>query len=111
MATGAGSLRTQASVSDLLASVSTHNKDGDRAPASLLLFGNGDGGGGPTEAMCEQLARLGDPQGAAGHYPAVCSVYRAVAGCVCVCVCVRACVCVCACACVCVRARARLACA
>ena len=36
-----------------------NNRDKDRAPKSLLLFGNGDGGGGPTVDMCERLRRLG----------------------------------------------------
>src|SRR5260370_14521256 len=30
------------------------------ASSSLLLFGHGDGGGGPTRAMLERTARLGD---------------------------------------------------
>jgi len=32
-------------------------KDHDRANESLLVFGNGDGGGGPTAEMCEVCAR------------------------------------------------------
>jgi alpha-mannosidase len=53
----------QLSVSDVMASVAS-NKDADRCPRSLLLFGNGDGGGGPTEDMCQALRRLaGDPPG------------------------------------------------
>ena len=35
-----------------------NNRDKDRAPKSMLLFGNGDGGGGPTVDMCESLRRL-----------------------------------------------------
>lgn len=37
----------QANVEDVLSSVS-QNKDKDRAPISMMLYGNGDGGGGPT---------------------------------------------------------------
>jgi len=35
-------------------------KDADRSPDALYLFGFGDGGGGPTEAMVETLGRVGD---------------------------------------------------
>jgi alpha-mannosidase len=35
-------------------------KDSDRSDDGLYLFGYGDGGGGPTEAMAETLARVGD---------------------------------------------------
>jgi alpha-mannosidase len=38
-------------------------KDHDRSRHSLLVFGWGDGGGGPTPAMLERLRRAGDLQG------------------------------------------------
>jgi alpha-mannosidase len=38
-------------------------RDHDRSPHSLLVFGWGDGGGGPTPAMLETLRRVGDLQG------------------------------------------------
>ena len=38
-------------------------KDHDRSQRSLLLFGHGDGGGGPTPQMLETLRRTGDLQG------------------------------------------------
>jgi alpha-mannosidase len=38
-------------------------KDHDRSSSSYLLFGYGDGGGGPTREMLEALRRVGDLQG------------------------------------------------
>ncbi len=38
-------------------------KDHDRSRESLLLFGHGDGGGGPTKAMLETLRRVRDLEG------------------------------------------------
>jgi alpha-mannosidase len=38
-------------------------KDHDRSRHSLLVFGHGDGGGGPTPEMLETLRRVGDLQG------------------------------------------------
>jgi alpha-mannosidase len=38
-------------------------KDHDRSRHSLLVFGHGDGGGGPTAEMLETLRRVGDLQG------------------------------------------------
>jgi alpha-mannosidase len=38
-------------------------RDHDRSPHSLLVFGFGDGGGGPTPAMLETLKRVRDLQG------------------------------------------------
>jgi alpha-mannosidase len=38
-------------------------KDHDRSRHSLLVFGHGDGGGGPTPEMLETLRRTGDLQG------------------------------------------------
>lgn len=50
------------SVKELLHNVSNF-KDHERARESLLLFGYGDGGGGPTLSMLERLARLRDVDG------------------------------------------------
>lgn len=41
----------------------TNYKDHDRSNHSYLLFGYGDGGGGPTRAMLEQLDRMEDVDG------------------------------------------------
>jgi alpha-mannosidase len=41
----------------------TNFKDNDRASESAMLFGFGDGGGGPTEEMLERLRRLRDIAG------------------------------------------------
>ena len=38
-------------------------QDVDRAPSSMMLFGNGDGGGGATLAMLQQLQRVQDVEG------------------------------------------------
>jgi alpha-mannosidase len=38
-------------------------RDHDHSRTSLLVFGHGDGGGGPTAGMLETLARAGDLQG------------------------------------------------
>jgi alpha-mannosidase len=38
-------------------------KDHDRSRHSMLVFGHGDGGGGPTPEMLETLRRVGDLQG------------------------------------------------
>ena len=51
-----------ASVKEVLYNVSNF-KDHERANESLLLFGFGDGGGGPTQAMLEQLRRMTDVDG------------------------------------------------
>lgn len=58
----ANTYNAQCNVGELLMS-SSNNKDKDRAPCSLMLFGNGDGGGGPTEAMLESLRRIKDVDG------------------------------------------------
>jgi len=42
---------------------STNNKDIDRSNHSLLVYGHGDGGGGPTIEMIERLTRLSDTDG------------------------------------------------
>ncbi|MCE0497764.1 MAG: alpha-mannosidase [Methylacidiphilales bacterium] len=41
----------------------TNFKDKDRANESMMLFGFGDGGGGPTEEMLERLRRMKDVPG------------------------------------------------
>ena len=41
----------------------TNYKDHDRSTQSLMLFGYGDGGGGPTRTMLETLRRVTDLQG------------------------------------------------
>jgi alpha-mannosidase len=41
----------------------TNNKDREYTNKSLLLFGNGDGGGGPLKAMIERLHRLQNVEG------------------------------------------------
>jgi alpha-mannosidase len=51
-----------ASVKEVLFNVSNF-KDHERANESYLLFGYGDGGGGPTTAMLEQLRRMRDVDG------------------------------------------------
>lgn len=53
---------SMANVKEVLAS-SEKFKEHDRARESLLLFGYGDGGGGPTAEMLEQLRRMGDVDG------------------------------------------------
>ena len=42
---------------------STNYKDLDRSTEAYLLFGYGDGGGGPTREMLEQLERMSDVDG------------------------------------------------
>jgi alpha-mannosidase len=51
-----------ANVEQVLYNVSNF-KDHERANESYLLFGFGDGGGGPTPEMLEQLRRIGDVDG------------------------------------------------
>jgi len=50
------------SVSELRRSARDY-RDHDRSRHSLLVFGHGDGGGGPTQEMLETLRRVGDLQG------------------------------------------------
>jgi alpha-mannosidase len=50
------------SIAELRASAARF-KDHDRTAASLLVFGHGDGGGGPTAEMLELARRAGDLQG------------------------------------------------
>ncbi len=51
-----------ASVAELVHAVRNF-KDHDRATRSLYVYGYGDGGGGPTAGMLEQLRRLADLEG------------------------------------------------
>ena len=48
-------------------------KEHDRSHDSMLIYGYGDGGGGPTPEMLEQLARMTDvdglPRVAHARYP------------------------------------------
>ncbi|PNH11582.1 Alpha-mannosidase 2C1, partial [Tetrabaena socialis] len=60
----ANTYNAQADAHDILATA-TGSKDKDRAPAAYMLYGNGDGGGGPTPDMCESLARLAGCRGLA----------------------------------------------
>ncbi|MDU5568425.1 glycoside hydrolase family 38 C-terminal domain-containing protein [Actinomyces sp.] len=48
-----------------LAHAASNFKDKGRANSSALLFGYGDGGGGPTREMMERIKRFGDLAGAA----------------------------------------------
>ena len=50
------------SIAELRASAARF-KDHDRTTGSLLVFGHGDGGGGPTAEMLEMARRAGDLQG------------------------------------------------
>ncbi|CAG8440747.1 13597_t:CDS:10, partial [Ambispora gerdemannii] len=52
----------QGTVDELVKSV-TNNKDREYTNESLLVFGNGDGGGGPLPAMIERIRRLKDIDG------------------------------------------------
>lgn len=52
------------SVSDLYQS-DKNNKDRDRTQKSLLLFGHGDGGGGPTEYMIQKAKKMANINGLA----------------------------------------------
>ncbi len=53
----ADTYNAQGNVQDVLRSA-TQNKSARDAPQSLMLYGNGDGGGGPTIEMLLQLARM-----------------------------------------------------
>ncbi|CAJ0861615.1 17620_t:CDS:10 [Entrophospora sp. SA101] len=52
----------QCTVGELVKSVNNHN-DKEYSNESLLVFGNGDGGGGPLSSMIERLNRLKDIDG------------------------------------------------
>jgi alpha-mannosidase len=58
----ADNYNAEANVKDVLFSMSNF-KDLDRAKEGYMLFGFGDGGGGPTPAMLEQIQRMGDVDG------------------------------------------------
>jgi alpha-mannosidase len=58
----ADTYNSRADVAEVLFNVSNF-KEHDRARESLLLFGYGDGGGGPTPEMLEQLRRMQDVDG------------------------------------------------
>jgi alpha-mannosidase len=58
----ADTYNAQAGVAELRRSARSY-KDHDRSRHSLLVFGQGDGGGGPTPEMLETLRRVGDLQG------------------------------------------------
>ena len=59
----ADTYNAELSVAELRRSARNY-KDHDRSRHSLLVFGHGDGGGGPTPEMLETLRRVGDLQGA-----------------------------------------------
>ncbi|EAL63688.1 hypothetical protein DDB_G0287577 [Dictyostelium discoideum AX4] len=58
----ADTYNSQADVKEIVMS-SSNNKDIDRCNESMLLYGNGDGGGGPTIPMIERLTILKDTAG------------------------------------------------
>ena len=58
----ADTYNAEATVAEIRGSVRDY-KDHDRSRRSLLVFGYGDGGGGPTPAMIETLRRCRDLQG------------------------------------------------
>ncbi|HEY3185137.1 MAG TPA: glycoside hydrolase family 38 C-terminal domain-containing protein, partial [Gaiellaceae bacterium] len=58
----ADTYNSEASVPELLR-VAREYKDHDYSRTSLLVYGHGDGGGGPTKAMLETLRRTHDLQG------------------------------------------------
>jgi alpha-mannosidase len=53
--TNADTYNSDASISDIVA-CSSRNKTPDAAPDVLLLYGHGDGGGGPTDDMVPPCA-------------------------------------------------------
>ena len=63
-------LHAEVTVAELRRSAATY-KDHDRSATSLLVFGYGDGGGGPTPEMLERGRRLGDLQGVPRVEPAL----------------------------------------
>ena len=58
----ADTYNAELSIAELRASAARF-KDHDRTAGSLLVFGHGDGGGGPTAEMLEMARRAGDLQG------------------------------------------------
>lgn len=61
----------QADVSDVIRSVAKHKSLQSGAANSLLAFGNGDGGGGPAEAMFESIRRMRAVANTNGELPKV----------------------------------------
>lgn len=60
----------QANVGDLIRSVSQH-KSLNEDNSSLLVFGNGDGGGGPVAQMLEKLRRCRGVSDTVGRLPRI----------------------------------------
>jgi alpha-mannosidase len=60
----------QANVGDLIRSVSQHKNLGEDT-TSLLVFGNGDGGGGPLAQMLEKLRRCRGVSNTIGRLPKI----------------------------------------
>ena len=60
----------QANVGDLIRSVTQHKNLGEDT-TSLLVFGNGDGGGGPLAQMLEKLRRCRGVSDTIGRLPKV----------------------------------------
>ncbi|EGC35112.1 hypothetical protein DICPUDRAFT_55378 [Dictyostelium purpureum] len=58
----ADTYNSQADVKEVVMS-STKNKDIDRCNESMLVYGHGDGGGGPTIEMIERLKRMSNTDG------------------------------------------------
>lgn len=52
----------QANVKEALYAIKNH-KDKEHSNESLMVFGNGDGGGGPVPAMLERITRMKDVDG------------------------------------------------
>lgn len=70
----------QAHVGDLIRSVSQHKNLGEDT-TSLLVFGNGDGGGGPLAEMLEKLRRCRGVSDNIGRLPKVKMGYKTPCSC------------------------------
>lgn len=66
----ANTYTAQANFGDVVRTQHQHQNLGD-VPASLLLYGNGDGGGGPTDVMLEKLRRCRGLANSTGAIPSV----------------------------------------